>query len=111
MSYLDRLKRKISAVGVETQATKPTKPSFVPFVAPIGQPLRQISSANDPSISEIFLTDAWRYGSAENLQEIARRLDLELFEERAGFLEFDGGHTRDNAELLAALDVLRFKGH
>jgi hypothetical protein len=47
MSYLDRLKRKIPLNAHGTEATKPTKPSFVPFVAPLPAPSRQISAANE----------------------------------------------------------------
>jgi len=111
MSYLDRLKRRISASSVEPEGTKVSKAPFVPFVTGLRDQSRQIPAASDPPIGEIFLTDAWRYGSAESLQHIARQLDMELFEERAGVLEFDGGYTRADAELCAALDVVKAKGH
>jgi len=111
VSYLERLKQKLSANSAQAEATKPTKPSFVPFVASTPEPSHQIHAANDPPVSEIFLTDAWRYWPAEGLQDAARQLDVELWLERAAIREFDGGHTRADAELMAALDVIRMKGH
>lgn len=42
MSYLDRLKVKISENAPGDEATKPTKAPFVPFVAPLTAPSRQI---------------------------------------------------------------------
>ncbi|MBX3646758.1 MAG: hypothetical protein KF766_03700 [Rhodocyclaceae bacterium] len=47
MSYLDRLKRKISEDAPEAGATKATKGAFVPFVATPSAPLRQIHAVND----------------------------------------------------------------
>jgi len=38
---------------------------------------------------------------------IGRSIDEEFFNERAGILEFDAGHPRSDAELLAALAVLK----
>lgn len=47
MSYLDRLKRKISEDAPDAGATKATKGAFVPFVASPLAPLRQIHAVND----------------------------------------------------------------
>lgn len=47
MSYLDRLKLKISANGPDHGATKVSKAPFVPFVASLPGPLRQTSAANE----------------------------------------------------------------
>ena len=74
MSYLDRLKRKISEFAPESEATKVSKAPFVPFVAPESAPFRQISAAT---------------------------IDREAFEERAAIIEFDGGMTRGDAEAAA----------
>ena len=44
------------------------------------------------------------------IADLIDRLDVELryeFEERAGIIEFDAGQTRDQAELLALVDLLR----
>ena len=44
------------------------------------------------------------------IADLIERLDVELryeFEERAGIIEFDGEQTRDQAELLALVDLLR----
>ena len=77
MSYLDRLKRKISEDVCHMEATKVSKAPFVPFVAPESAPLRQISMAT---------------------------IDREAFEERAAIREFDGGFDRKEAERLAHND-------
>lgn len=53
MSYLDRLKAKISERDAEPIATKATKGAFVPFVAPCSTPSRQISAANDGELLPI----------------------------------------------------------
>ena len=42
MSYLDRLKRKIREDAPRGEATKGTKAPYVPFVAPLPTPSRQI---------------------------------------------------------------------
>lgn len=39
------------------------------------------------------------------MQEIKLRLLLEEFEERAAIMEYDGGLTREEAELQAFLDI------
>jgi len=47
---------------------------------------------------------------ASLIADLLVRLDPELryeFEERAGIMEFDGGLSRDEAEALALLDLLR----
>jgi hypothetical protein len=46
MTYLDRLKTKISGNAPDPIATKATEAPFVPFVAPLTTPLRQISIGN-----------------------------------------------------------------
>lgn len=71
MSYLDRLKRKISANAPEAEATKVSKGAFVPFVATPAAPFQQIAAAG---------------------------VDLEAFEERAAIMEFEGGLDRAEAE-------------
>ena len=43
MSYLDRLNRKIREDAPRGEATKGTKAPYVPFVAPLPAPSRQIS--------------------------------------------------------------------
>jgi hypothetical protein len=43
MSYLDRLKQKFREDAPQGEATKGTKAPFVPFVAPLPTPSRQIS--------------------------------------------------------------------
>ncbi len=48
MSYLERLRAKISPDGVRPELTKPTKPGYVSFVSAPLAPSRQISAANDP---------------------------------------------------------------
>ena len=48
MSYLARLKQKISGKVPEYEATKGTEGAFDTFVASKSAPLRQISAANDP---------------------------------------------------------------
>ena len=78
MSYLDRLKWKISQDVPSGGATKVSKAPFVPFVAIPAAPTRQISVANE-SVS----------------------IDREAFEERAAIMEFDGGLSRAEAERLA----------
>jgi hypothetical protein len=74
MSYLARLKRKISEDTPWCGATKVSEPPFVPFVARKSAPLRQISTA---------------------------KIDREAFEERAAIREFDGGFDRKEADRLA----------
>lgn len=78
MSYLDRLKWKISENAPECEATKVSKAPFVPFVAPESAPFRQIFAAT---------------------------IDREAFGERAAIREFDGGFTRQEAERLAVADL------
>ena len=56
-------------------------------------------------------SDRWRHKSADSLKHVARQVDEELWQERAGILEFDGDHIRSDAELLAAIDVIKAKGH
>ena len=82
MSYLDRLKRKISEDAPDAGATKVSKGAFVPFVAAPSAPLRQISASNEPTL-----------------------FDAEAFEERAAIIEFEGGLSRTEAERLALADV------
>lgn len=81
MSYLARLKRKISQDAPRGGATKVSKAPFVPFVATLPIPLCQFSAADDPATS-----------------------DREAFEERAAIMEFDGGLSRAEAERLALAD-------
>ena len=78
MSYLDRLKRKISEDVRHMEATKVTKAPSVPFVAPEWAPSRQNSPAT---------------------------IDREAFEERAAIREYDGGFNRKEAERLAHDDL------
>jgi hypothetical protein len=105
-SLLDLLKpgwhRRIATATPATSAThqSPTAPTVATVAT--------VAVANP---EEIFSNDTWRYGTSESLQDIANKLDEELFEERAGSLEFGGGHSRADAELLAALDVIKAKGH
>lgn len=80
MSYLDRLKRRISEKGPDHRATKVTKAPFVPFVASLSAPLRQISERDDPVTSL-----------------------REAFEERAAIMEYDGGLSRKDAERMAMI--------
>ena len=47
MSYLDRLRAKISPDAPKPEPTKPTKPGSVSFVGARPAPSRQISAAND----------------------------------------------------------------
>lgn len=47
MSYLDRLRVRISEKSADPIATKATEAPFVPFVAPLTAPFRQISAANE----------------------------------------------------------------
>jgi len=82
MSYLDRLKRKISEDAPDMGATKVSKGAFVPFVAALSAPSRQIMASNELS-----------------------PLDAEAFAERAAIMEFDGGLSRREAERLARADV------
>ena len=49
MSYLARLRAKISPEGAIHEPTKPTKPSNGSFVSTPPAPSRQISAANDDS--------------------------------------------------------------
>jgi hypothetical protein len=44
MSYLDRLKVRISEKSADPIATKATEGAFVPFVAPLSAPFRQIAA-------------------------------------------------------------------
>ena len=78
MSYLARLKRKISEDAPRCGATKGTKGAFDTIVAPGCAPLRQISIAT---------------------------IDRDAFEERAAIREFDGGFSRQKAEGLAHTDL------
>ena len=78
MSFLDRLKRKISEDVLEGDATKVSKAPSVPFVAPEWAPVCQISTAT---------------------------IDREAFDERAAIREFDGGFNRKEAERLAHDDL------
>lgn len=52
MSYLARLKQKILEKAPECEATKGTKGAYVPFVAPVSAPFRQISADALPIDSE-----------------------------------------------------------
>ena len=81
MSYLDRLKRKISQDAPRGGATKGTKGAFDTFVATPAAPLRQISAATESAL-----------------------IDCEAFEERAAIIEYDGGLSRGEAERLALAD-------
>ena len=92
MSYLDRLKRKISGEAGDTEATKATKAPFVPFVAPVAGPSGEISgpAANDKAASPVPLPAG---------------IAPEDFEERAAIAEFDGGMPRDEAEAFALADL------
>jgi hypothetical protein len=78
MSYLDRLKRKISQDAPRGGATKVSKAPFEPFVATPETPLRQISAVNESA-----------------------SIGREAFEERAAIMEYDGGLSRAEAEQLA----------
>jgi len=80
MSYLQRLKRKIPESAPKCEATKGTKAPYVPFVAPLSAPSRQISAANQPAM-----------------------IDREAIDERAAIMEFDGGLPRAEAERLSGL--------
>ena len=84
MSYLDRLKRKISEDAPDAGATKVSKAPSVPFVAPELAPSRQIAPATT---------------------------DWEAFEERAAIIEFDGGLTRAEAEHTARALANRHRLH
>ena len=81
MSYLDRLKLKITKDASESGATKESEGAFVPFVATLSAPSRQISASNEPA-----------------------PFDAEAFEERAAIIEFEGGLSRAAAERLARAD-------
>ena len=81
MSYLDRLKLKISQDGLGMGATKVSKAPYVPSVATPAARLRQISAANE-----------------------CAPIDREAFEERAAIMEFDAGLSRAEAERLALAD-------
>lgn len=84
MSYLARLKQKISEDAPRCGATKVSEAPFVPFVAPGCAPLRQISIA----------TSGWPWA-----------IDREAFEERAAIREFEAGFDRKEAEQLAHDDL------
>ena len=51
MSYLARLKQQISSDAPRCEATKVSKGAFVPFVAPVPEPSRDIFAIN---------TEQWR---------------------------------------------------
>lgn len=80
MNWLARLKKNECAP--ETDTTKPTKPGFVGFVAPIPEPFEK--SGADP----IAANDA-------------PAPDREAWPERAAIAEYDGGLSRQDAEALA----------
>lgn len=84
MSYLVRLKRKISEDTPECRATKGTKAPFDTFVALHSAPTREI------------------FQHPEIIQEAS--------EERAAILEFDGCLPRTKAEAVAEL-FKAFYGH
>ena len=58
MSYLAQLKRKILADVPRGEATKGTKAPYVPFVAPVSAPLRQISTV--PMVADLPATQKER---------------------------------------------------
>ena len=82
MSYLDRLKRKIPEKAPECDATKGSKAPYVPFVAPVSAPLRQITAAN-----EIFTFSP--PGDPTN--------DDEALQERVALMMEGNGWTEDRA--------------
>lgn len=84
MSYLDRLKGKISGNAPEPEATKATKGAFVPFVAHAPTPFG-IFSEGEVGAGDTATTP----------------FDPEAWEERAAIAEFDGGLTKVEAEQLA----------
>jgi hypothetical protein len=89
MSYLDRLKQKISQDVPRGGATKATEGAFVPFVATRSAPLRQ-------NLSREAASQGWRPNDPE-LQEGIK----EHFEERAAIREYDGHESRKEAEAKA----------
>ena len=104
MSYLDRLKVKISENAPDCEATKPTKAPFVPFVAPLTAPSRQIPAEIRILINrvmelrdcpesdrEAFAQD-WR-NDPEGIERVLRHL-----------AEFYGGLSQQEAERLAPKD-------
>lgn len=89
MSYLDRLKQKISQDAAGSGATKGTKAPFAPFVTARSAPSGQ-------NLSKEAASRSWQPTDAE-LQEGIR----EHFEERAGIREYDGHEPRKQAEAKA----------
>ena len=75
MSYLDRLKRKISEMPHRVIATEGTKAPSVPFVALPPTLVPNISRADNQHV-----------------------VDAGDFEERAAIMEYDGGLSRDEAQ-------------
>ncbi len=99
MSYLDRLKRKISQNAPGGGATKATKAPFVPFVASRVAPSGQNSSK-----------EAAPQGGQPTEAELQESL-REHFEERAAVREYEGGEPRTKAEAEArtALRVYEYR--
>ena len=99
MSYLDRLKWKISQDVAGGGATKGTKAPFVPFVAtqvaPSGQNLATKAAPQGGQPTEAELQEGLR----------------EHFEERAAIREYCGGkpHAKAEAEVRSALRVYEYR--
>ena len=72
MSYQDRLRLKISADVPEAGATKVSKGAFVPFVAGLSAPLRQISAVHNLLIATGTPT-RWRVSTPFALLELVER--------------------------------------
>lgn len=104
MSYLDRLRLKISAKVPDVGATKVSKGAFVPFVAGLSAPLRQINAglADDRIKCEqcaylrrgkcaqaATLGASWGYAP---ISDLARR--CECFKPFAGAADQRGGLQR-----------------
>jgi hypothetical protein len=112
-----------SKVGSEL-LTKPTKvlksvtgSSDADLIAPDGTDKR-VGKGVDVQKNPSCLTDEtdksrlmMETGSAAEVIAHARALDEELWQERCGLLEHDGGHALADAELLAAIDTLRIRSH
>jgi hypothetical protein len=90
MGYLDRLKKHVSAECPPDPLPLLPKPLLAPLAVATGH----VFGKQGPAIVGADTT--------------AAPFDDELFQERAGILEFDAGFTREEAERRAYLEVSKW---
>lgn len=114
MSYLDRLKVKISQDAPNAGATKVSKGAFVPFVATLSAPLRQISAATiapDAELLALVDTVAASHGftlkqraEAQQIAQADPAAALECFRAQAQRIRKPTGTDARRERLLAMLE-------